>query len=129
MKRLAILGILALAACSAPPPVDPAAERAELIAERVAFKERTAAFDIDKFDCPAKTVSDDTAEKMLLLWVNDRPDLVDRGTLETVSNDFVAAFVACGASEPQVANELHQSDDAMLQGLVMAILQQGRGLS
>ena len=48
--------------------------------------------------------------------------------LKVASDDFVDAFVACGASEAQIASELGQSDDAMMQSLVMAVLQKGRGL-
>lgn len=65
----------------------------------------------------------------MLMWVNNRSDLVDRDQMRAASDDFVTAFVNCGASETQVANELTQSDDTMMQGLVMAILQEGRGLS
>ncbi|MEN5364705.1 hypothetical protein [Brevundimonas intermedia] len=129
MRKFALVAsILVVAACSAPSSA-PATDRAALIAERVAFKDRTASFDIAKFECPAKTVTDRTVETMVLMWVNNRSDLVDRDQMRAASDDFVTAFVNCGASETQVANELAQSDDTMMQGLVMAILQEGRGLS
>lgn len=127
-KFVMMASILVVAACSAPSS-GPATDRAALIAERVAFKDRTASFDIAKFECPAKTVTDQTVETMMLMWVNNRSDLVDRDQMRAASDDFVTAFVNCGASETQVANELTQSDDTMMQGLVMAILQEGRGLS
>lgn len=131
MKKIALAGVatLALTACSPPPPPDPAAERADLIAERVAFKNRTTEFDIDKFDCPAERASDRVVEVSLLLWVNNRSDLVSRDELQGISDQFVDVFVECGATETQVANELRTSDDAMMQGFVMAVLQKGRGLT
>lgn len=122
------LGLMAIVAGCSEVQADPAVDRSTLIAERVAFRDRTASFNIDKFDCPAKTVSDRTVETSLLLWVNDRSDMATQDDLKAASDDFVAAFVACGASEAQIASELRQSDDAMMQGLVMAVLQQGRGL-
>lgn len=105
-----------------------ATDRSALIAERVAFKNRTASFDIEKFECPARTVSDQTVETSLLLWVNDRADLTTQDDLKAASDDFVNAFVSCGASEAQITNELSRSDDIMMKGLVMAVLKQGRGL-
>lgn len=106
-------------------------ERPALIAQRVEMLDRANAsgFDIAKFDCPARTVSDVTAETMLLMWVNERTDLVDRSNLETVSNDMMSAFQTCGANMSQITNELQRSEDALMQGLTIAILQQGRGLS
>lgn len=129
MKQyFAAIAALAIAGCSAQPAADPAADRAALIQERQAFRDRTASFNIPKFDCPAKAVSDQTVETMMLLWVNERTDLVTRDQMQAASNDFVDAFVSCGASESQIANELSRSDDTMMQGLVMAVLKEGRGL-
>lgn len=125
---IAAIGAVTMTAACSQVPADPAADRAALIAERVAFRDRTASFDIAKFDCPAQNVSDQTVETSLLLWVNDRSDMTTQDDLKAASDDFVDSFVACGASEAQVANELKQSDDAMMQGLVMAVLQRGRGL-
>ena len=126
---LIALAALTIVGCSPAPEPDPAAERADLIAQRVAFKDRTASFDIPKFDCPAERASDRLVEVSLLLWVNERPDLVSRDELQNISDQFVDVFVDCGASESQVANELAKSDDAMMQGFVMAVLQKGRGLT
>jgi hypothetical protein len=125
---IGVIGLAAtLAACSKGPS-NPAADRASLIAERVAFRDRTASFANDKFTCPAKAVSDQTVETSLLLWVNERSDLTTRDDLKAASDDFVNAFVSCGTTEAQVINELSESDDTMMKGLVMAVLQQGRGL-
>lgn len=125
---LIVVGTLVVIAACADVTADSGADRARLIAERVAFKDRTAGFDIEKFDCPARTVSDQTVETSLLLWVNERSDMTTQDELKVASDDFVDAFVACGASEAQIASELGQSDDAMMQSSVMAVLQKGRGL-
>ncbi|MNR96412.1 hypothetical protein D3C72_275670 [compost metagenome] len=129
MNRFVVIAAaLLVAACSSQPVADPAVERVALIQARQAFKDRTSNFDIAKFDCPAKAVSDQTIETMLLLWVNERTDLVTQDQMQAASNDFVDAFVSCGAAESQVAMELSRSDDTMMQGLVMAALKEGRGL-
>lgn len=131
MRILTLLPLIALAACSAEPAgtTDSGSERAALIAQRQEFANRTSEFNIAKFDCPAERASDQLVETSLLLWVNERPDLVERSELENISNQFVDVFVQCGASESQVANELATSDDTMMQGFVMAVLKKGRGLS
>ncbi|WP_298697392.1 hypothetical protein [uncultured Brevundimonas sp.] len=129
MRALALsLAVLAVAGCSVPPAVD---ERPALIAQRVAKLEQAKAsgLNIAKFDCPARTVSDRTAETMLLMWVNERTDLVDRSNLRTASDDMISAFQTCGANMNQIMNELERSDDLLMFGLSIAILQQGRGLT
>lgn len=123
---------LALAGCGArEPAATEASERAELIVERVALRDRATAsgLHIDKLDCPARNVSDETAEAMLLMWVNNRQDLVDRSRLQTYSDDMISAFEKCGADMGAVLAEMRASDDTLMRGLTVAILQSGRGLN
>ncbi|CAN7606868.1 hypothetical protein LJR164_004427 [Phenylobacterium sp. LjRoot164] len=132
MRQLLVaFTVLACASCSAPETTDPATARNELVAERVAMLERakSTGFDVPKLDCPARKVSDETAEAMLMLWVNKRTDLVDDTKLRTFSDDMITAFEACGADMDSVINEMRTSDDLLMKGLSIAILKAGRGLS
>lgn len=132
-KTVLMTALLAVMGCSGPtveaPPERP--DRSVLIAERVAMLDRANAngFNIPKLKCPARTVSAFTAETMLLMWVNDRSDLVQRANLRLASDDMITAFQTCGASMDQLVNEMQQSEDTLMQGLAVAILKEGRGLS
>ena len=118
--------------CSGPtaeaPPQRP--DRSVLIAERVALLDRTEADDFNspKLNCAARTVSGFTAETMLLMWVNNRSDLVQRANLRLASDDVVTAFQTCGVSSDQLVMGMKLTDDALFRALAVAILREGRGL-
>lgn len=130
--RVWIAGLAVLvAACSSEPTGSTATdERPALIAQRQAMLDKASAtgFDIEKLKCPARTVSDETVETTLLLFVNERPDLVDQSRLRASSDDAITAFETCGANMDQIVNEMQRSDEALFQGLSVAMLQAGRGL-
>lgn len=104
-------------------------DRARIVAEREHYARELGAdmlVDVPLADCAAAKISRESAENILLIFVNQRGDTLRRNERRQTVGDVISAYEACGMSDQDMLRAgLSDQEVKIMRGIAIELIQRG----